>query len=1215
MSALSPNGPPNQLDLFGAPLGSPAPEPPPSPDVDPALLADRATRRLAQTEFGRPLLVEAGAGTGKTTTLTARIVSWCLGSGWERAALAGAESEAELASATLGGIVAITFTEAAAAEMARKVGDTLRQLAAGTAPAWLEPTGLAPEAQVRRAGALLGTLDHLVVRTIHAFCRGLLAAHPLEAGIHPELQVDADGSALEGVAREVVEAAIARGYGDPGDPDLLALAGRGHGPNALVDALILLAQAALPPAVLADDPLAPERLRAPVAALAVALEHFATAVSGHLDGAVKKSPTTGLALQALAASLELVPANGEIAAEALCRGLREIWSDNALERLEKWGKGELNKTEEAAAGDRASVITAAAVGLAGRIEPWFELDAALYSAARRALAPLYTELRRELAVRGVATFEDLLVGARSLLLEQPAVARRVRGRITQLLVDEFQDTDAVQCDLVAALALTGPADERPGLFVVGDPKQSIYGWRNADLRAYDAFRQRLTAAGGQVLPLLENFRSVPAILDEVAAVMVPTMVEEPGLQPAFAPLLACERLRRQPGFRQAGRGPVEYWVTAVPSAPGESASAKHGDAVRLEAEAIAQDAARLHREGVAWREMALLLRGFGELDEYLEAFRRAGVPFSVAGDRQYFRRREVIDAAALLRAVVDPGDQLALLAVLRAPFVGVPDAALLPLWRQRFPEVMTELTAPEPAALEKVHAAIAAAAAEVRNLETAIPELVPLRGWELVLTETATTLAELRRDFTVAPADRFLDRLRASVPLEATAAARYLGRYRLANLNRFFRRVGEALENAEGDAGALLRALRRGVGQAVEEEEGRPLAEDDAVQVMTVHRAKGLDFGHVYLGQLHKQDPPDNPPQVVVGRVAGRIEFRLFGQPSPGFGDVAAERRRVETRERVRLLYVAMTRAKERLVLAGAWDRAAAAEVEQARATLPLLARRFPFPPDWLALVTLAEQGGGRVDGDGLQWFFPHLDPAPAATGAASDEAPVSPARPPATGRPSREEARRHAARPLGEAVSVEAHRRLDELLEARPEERGAVSRDVGMAIGTLVHRVFEELDPTAPRPFDNGRQGLDAQLTGLALDEPSRRRAKAGALDLLERAERGGFVTRLAGLEILARELPLVAPAPESDTSALVFRTGSIDLLARDPATGELVVIDYKTDAAGAGELEARAAAYASQLRAYAQAVAENFRGTPVRAELWFLAAGVVLPISAGAE
>ena len=201
--------------------------------------ADLAARRAAQTRFDVPLVLQAGAGTGKTTTLIGRLLAWTLGEGWERAARRLAERAERktgrradegpdrVAAEVLGRVVAITFTEAAAAEMA---GRAARELAvarrrrtrrrAGSKPRVLPP---APE-RARRARALLGTLDHLAVRTIHAFCRGLLADHPLEAGVHPDLTIDADGRLVEEVVRETVEDALRDGYGDPGDPHLLALA-------------------------------------------------------------------------------------------------------------------------------------------------------------------------------------------------------------------------------------------------------------------------------------------------------------------------------------------------------------------------------------------------------------------------------------------------------------------------------------------------------------------------------------------------------------------------------------------------------------------------------------------------------------------------------------------------------------------------------------------------------------------------------------------------------------------------------------------------------------------------------------------------------------------------------------------------------------------------------------------------------------------------------
>ena len=417
-------------------------------------------------------------------------------------------------------------------------------------------------------------------------------------------------------------------------------------------------------------------------------------------------------------------------------------------------------------------MAAAAGALLAAVDRLRGLDPKLLEQARRVLAPLLAAVRHRMRLAGVATFHDLLAEARDLLVGRPDVARRARRRIDQLLVDELQDTDRLQVEVIAALALDGPTESRPGLFLVGDPKQSIYGWRNADLRAYEALWERVRAAGGERRILVENFRSVPAILDEVTRAVEPVMVERAGLQPRFEPLVACERLAAEPGFARDPWAPVEYWVSWLPDDRGGTdgapalAATRSGDATRLEAGAIARDLARLKREqGVAWSDAAILLRSFSDLDDYLEALRREGVRFAVTGDRQYYRRREVIDAAALVRAVIDPGDHLALLTVLRSPAVGVPDAALLPLWREGFPRRMTELgsarPAPEapptgrsrprsPGPGSGAVRGVVERALERMPPAAAIPGLDRIRGWE----ETAARRRRARSSACAAPSPK-----------------------------------------------------------------------------------------------------------------------------------------------------------------------------------------------------------------------------------------------------------------------------------------------------------------------------------------------------------------------------------------------------------------------------------------------------------------------------
>jgi ATP-dependent helicase/nuclease subunit A len=1251
--------------------------------------ADRAARLAAQREFSRPLVLEAGAGTGKTTTLVARILSWCLGPGWERAREGllrpgrparrsplpskPAEPTVEhVAAEVLRKVVAITFTEAAAAEMADRVAEDLARVAGGfgEVPGWLDPGLLPGEAErVVRARALVGTLDHLAVRTIHAFCRGLLATYPLEAGRHPSLTVDADGRLLETIAREAVESRLREGYGDPGDPDLLALAARGFGPPELLEALLTLAGAGLPAVVLATDPFAGPALAALGRRLAAAAAGLQEILAGSSGGASSGRARRGN-LPAIESGLGLLLGRLNAADDdedaalpdlaILQAWVTELLPGNLAEHIRGWSKGKLSsQAEQERLGGVVGDLAGRAAGLCRLLSHLEKLDPELLGAARRALGPLLGRIEAELRSRGIETFQSLLSGAAALLARHPEVRSRVRRGIDQLLVDEFQDTDREQCEILRLLALDGAADERPGLFLVGDPKQSIYGWRSADLRAYDGFVDLVRRDGGLVLPLVENFRSVPAILEEVARVIQPVMRHTPGLQPPFEPLLPCEAKAEKPGFHEEGPGgrprrPVEYWVSWKGEGdPGEILSrTRPAAAAELEAAALAADLLDLHTaHGVRFKEIGILLRSNTDLDTYLEALRRARIPFLVGRDKQYYRRREVIEVAALVRAVLDPGDHLALLTVLRSASVGVPDAALLPLWSRDFPRLATELLRPAPQRLAAISAVIREAAGAVPR---GVPGIAPLRGWEENVVAAMEALAYLRESWETDPADVFVERLRRLFLVEATEAARYLGAYRLANLDRFFRQLLGALEEGSGDVTAVLRVLRRSVAESEEAEEGRPReGGEDAVSVLTIHGAKGLDFEHVYLLQLHKQSRLDRPDRTEIGALPPATasgsreerrtaEYRVFGAATPGFDEVEAERAAVEAAERIRTLYVAMTRAKDRLVLAGTWPpRETPLDPAQARTHVDLLLSR-PGVPHLASLFQEAAERGtwSSTDATGALWYLPDLHERETAP-EGEREAPELPSpeevRRAATLLVTRgEEAEARMARPWSAAASEEAHHRLRALqaehrFESEGEDGEASAptaateaadatadredlREAAMAAGGAVHRALESWDLAAEPREELARQRalLPSYLAALLGDaQPDRAERRAAAL--LDRFAAGPLLPRLRAIgdEVIARELPVLLPPGPGESSPVGYVAGAIDLLYRDVATGALVIADFKTDDVHEeGSLAARAAAYAPQGAAYVRAVAEALGlAEPPRFELWFLAAGRVMP------
>jgi len=1190
-----------------------------------APLADQAARDLAVSEFVKPVALEAGAGTGKTRALVARLATWLLGPGWE---VAGAELEerrsltgapavelSEIAARIAEGTVAITFTEAAAAEMARRLGELLGELAGGQPAKDLSPVPplLAGLDLAGRAQRLAAVLPRLRLQTIHGFCHHLLADHPFEAGLHPTLAVDADASAVAATATEVlIEALRSR------QPQVAALVRAAVPPSELHAALLQLIDSGARREDFAQDPFDEDSCAAILAGATAALGAFLPELDRLTVAAKRMKKTLPRALDALR---RLESSLGEPA--DTCRAGLEAFADEARassgdwqELLARYVDGELKETEDGLLGAGRDHYLELARAAQEQLDEVLALDLRRFELARQALGPLVEQIRYRLDRTGVLTFDDLLDRASDLLHRSLPVRRRLRREIRQLLVDEFQDTDRRQCEVLSALALGDDEGPRPGLFIVGDPKQSIYAWRRADLASYEDFLARMREAGGESARLSVNFRSVPAVLAEVERAVGPIMLPEPGVQPRFEPLTPGPALAASPGFQRRERHPVEHWLSWDPQAQARSDSTRAAQANAVEAAAIAADIRDLHdAEGLAWGSFAILLRARGALEVYLEALRRSGVPYAVQKDRSYYRRREVIDLACAVRAILDPADLLALVAFLRSPLVGVPDAAWIPLWRAGFATAMADLDGPEGVAA--VERAVAAAAAE---LPGAIPGLGRLIDWPVALSEAVRAVSRLRADFRLLPAAGWVERLRAWLLPEPLAAARFLGRFGVANVERLLTRLERELDE-ESDPHRALTRLRQAVEEEKEAEDARPPdAGSDAVAVMTIHAAKGLEFDQVYLAQIQRGNRGNGAGAAgsvsdILDGVAGHgRELRLFGAPSPGY--LAADRHRGRSRdaEAVRLIYVAMTRAKERLVVCGNWpETPQPLELARAKSFLDLLAGRHPG--------NLHELGTGSevVDACGVPWRFAARRtkfPAPAASADRSSKTPpalrAAPA--PAAVTPGQRAAARERAGQLRlESAGRLAGTGIEKSGESpteptRAPDEGA-SRSFSLALGVALHRAFEleELAEQTPQEW------LDVVESAFVGELPAATGAHRSALLAeLGRIRDSPLFVRLRALRssVLARELPLLAEA--SGSPALDGVVGTLDLLYRDPESGEMVVADFKTDAiapdAVAEAVAEKVARYRPQLELYGRAVAKALAlDRPPRLELWLLSADTI--------
>lgn len=1206
---------------------------------------DADARRRAQQQFEHPLVVEAGAGTGKTSTLVARLLHWSLGPGWERARDAldaesqGAGSALEaIARRVLQRQLAITFTEAAAAQMASRVALALIGLTrdadqrsaeekVALAGFQIQLLDLETTTLRQRATALLGSLDHLAAQTFHSWCRGLLAQYPLEAGVHPAFVIDADGATTERLADEVLDGLLAELYADDPDAPAVRLLTEGIGANILREQLVSLAAAGVPATELGRDRFAPtalaplfEQLESTTVTMLDMLQRAAS-----WDGAttvVRDSASVYAAVRGWCADCREEVDSPETLAEAL-EELRDMVPSARLNALRNWSRSQFGKWETAHLPELGDQFVETSGRLRELLRNLMAIRPRRFALLCRALLPALRQIQDEKAIRGILSFDDLLDRAVALLDGDAAVRASERARCDQLMVDEFQDTDRRQCALVRLLALGGRAESRPGLFIVGDPKQSLYGWREADLAAYDEFLQEIEDAGGEILSLTVNFRSVPAILREVERVVAPVMQRAEGLQPAFERLLPSPELKDRDGFRDAVHRPIEYWVTwhdqgvdGTDSRPTAAA-----EAAEVEFMTLADDLQRLRNSGVAWGSIGLLMRSRSRLTELLDKLRAAGIPYQVEGERTYYLRREVIEAAALLRLIAQPRDRLALVTVLRSAWVGVPDAALLPLLERRFDEVLSLITGPEDSALSH----LAEIAREVAaSLPADLPGLAEIRGWERNLIAVVDAIALLRRALVHSPVGRFVDQLRRLFLLDATEAARSLGAFRSANLDRFFDQLERTLET-EPDLYGLLRFLRRSV-QESRQAPAAPLASaaEDAVQVMTIHAAKGLDFDHVYLLQTAAGGRGRPLADFVARRPSVGEEswgLVLHGAPGPEWPLRAVAERRREAAERVRLLYVAVTRSRHRLVVSGNWPRVPTDRPPGAARNLQdLLARRLELPSDLAEMARHSEAANGVEAGEAY-WRFPHPHGTeqPTPTVGSADWIPADDEL--ATLFGAQAEVRREAAERQSKPILVRATElgvspdldedaesvlALDEspraLDEAAPEPAHAAR------LGTLIHRGLERWQPEerSASALERILVSIESSLArDLDRDEVASLVARARHLLWAFDDEASPMGRRWRELlpRVVARELPLLLSKHDADGVQTVL-TGAIDMAYRDPASDELVLVDFKTDRLASPDAATRQVErYRGQADAYRQAIQTALQlEAPPSMEFWFL-------------
>jgi ATP-dependent helicase/nuclease subunit A len=1079
---------------------------------------DREDRDRARFRLDANAVVEAGAGTGKTTLLTDRILFLVLG--WDRPEPVRVDR-----------VVALTFTEKAAGEIKTRLSDRLAELAAllsgadlperareragRTAGELRERFGKEDAELLARARAALEDLDKAPIGTIHSFCAQLLRLHPVEAGVDPAFRVD-DGEAFD----ELFAAEWAAWL----DEEL------GERPPRPAAWLELLARADLD----ALESLARElcREKAP------------------LDGLGEPDPGAARALRALAAAAESLPGErpkpngrsrilavlGQCAARLRAAADAAGADDPPLDAAEP-------PPPDGASWPKAWGEDPSAEALYARIRSVAEdcgprAEAAVRRAARL-LRPFAERFRRAYARRGWVSFDGLLRRARDLVRDDLRVREEAKRRFATLLIDEFQDTDPLQGELILYLA------ERPGgaarswrevvpapgrAFVVGDPKQSIYRFRGADIAAYEGFTDRLRETGALSCALTANFRSVPGVVEPVNAAFAAAMLPEPGAQPAYAPI----RPAKAPGAGTAAR------VIAVADPPdagrGGSERAQRAEAAWI-ADWIARNARVPGAEPEGRRplkDLAVLLRSSAFLPALLDAFKRAGIPYAVEIEHFFYEAPEVSDFLNLLGALDDPGDRAALAGLLRSPLAGLTDGTLLAFARAGGLDARKDPPAGAGTAAERARAA--ALFETLRSLRARAGR-VPLG--DLV----AAALEETR--------------------LVELASRAYHGQQTASNLLKLKRLAVEASDGR----GATLKEFAARVREAARESrrEGEsPLADErlEAVRVMTMHKSKGLEFPVVFAANLSAK--PGGGGEKPVSRLdapTGRAALRLGALASGAIALADAREKELERREAVRLLYVAMTRAKDELYLLGREKPAAGA-----------LSGHLRPSNSW--------PGDGRAGVLPAEFVAAHEPPEPPRAAAPRRTGGAREAEAAARAWKDRAAAREAASAPRARAATAYLR---ETPKRPGPDEGGG--SPAGAEVGQICHRVLQDWD---------FRAGGDPRAAAARARELLERRAPGPRWIEAEREAAGvleGFLASDAARdlgrgEILGREVPFAY-----DDGGVVVR-GAADLIYRDGKT--LVVADFKSEPVAERSAAAAKRRYAEQGRAYAEAVRRAWGQAP---------------------
>lgn len=1076
--------------------------------------SDEAARSRARTELNRSFLVEAGAGTGKTSILVDRV------------------TEILKTEISLDRVAVITFTEKAAGELKvrlrQKIEEMIRK--GGESTPW--------------GGVLsrsLEALDRAALGTIHSFAASLLRERPVEGQVDPRFAVADELTAvmlLEETWDRWLEEEMSRR--PPALERALRLGINLRQIRGLAFDLARRREVEPEPAPAMDANLAAvqKRIVSEISELAAAAERCADPAD---EGAAALR-------EAVAALPDLESTDGD----RLLIRLQVFPLKPTAGSQKAWNPpGELKRVKaalQALKQYRDETTCRARTGFAHELAIWLhEGFLHAYRAAKES--------------RRLLDFEDLLILCRDMLRQSRPARAALQQRFACLLVDEFQDTDPLQAEILFLLAADHPEETdwrkvRPvegKLFLVGDPKQSIYRFRRADIETYEQAGALLPPdPSGDPPRLTQNFRTVPTIVAWVNA-LFPALIGE-GYEPINA-------------FRLEPDGIGSRVLLLPPRDPGTLAEAR-AEQVRVE-EARGVVALIRSATGGDWTvpgkadgrerslrhgDIALLFRTSTAFEQYEDALREAGIPYRIAGGKRYYMRAEMRALQAVIAAIETPYDPLAVVSALRCPFFGYSDEELLNYAAARGDWVYVREGAGRGTPLERAFDLL-------RNLHASRNARSLAATLESLFRETgALALFYLKPD-----GDQ-----RAANLLKAIDLARAHERLGGATFASFIRWLASMADEERDEGEAPL----------TEETDTLDEAGGDAVRISTVHKAKGLEFPMVILCDAAGASRAGGPPCVIE---RDRIEFRAGPADTPfesaGYTDAAGREKDRLASEQRRLLYVAATRARDWLVVPLFASKRSAGFYR--------MLDEAGFLPGSGAAPEDSVRGARLLDASRLEPASVESRPfrVMGVRGGAADPAAAA----------AREGWRRVLKEVLLAPPTGRAFRSAS-AMEGPTDRSGSAGDDPAdpreaRALGVAVHAVLERVDLATGRHID-----LLAEEEADTVGRPD----LAGEVRRLARgALQSPIVKEALASPRCFREIPFVAAGDG------YLSEGRIDLVFE--SGGALTIVDFKTDRVTTPEeIEARVASYRPQALAYARALTDISRLRVARVVFHFVRPGV---------